>query len=52
MSPECEVCGEIANKVYECEVCGVLFCKDCGSIKDKICIECSSEEEEEEEEES
>jgi len=41
MPPECEICGEVVKQVYECEVCGVRFCKECGSPSEKICIECS-----------
>ena len=47
MSPECEICTKNVKHVYECEECGVMFCKDCGSPKDKICFECSEEPEEE-----
>ena len=49
MSTECEICGEEVNRVYECEVCGVLFCRDCGSTSEKICNECSEEQSEEDE---
>jgi len=41
MSTECEICGEKVAKIYECEVCGVIFCNNCGSSSDKICIGCS-----------
>lgn len=46
---ECEICGEDVRRVYECEECGVLFCKDCGSPSDRLCINCSEVEEEKEE---
>ena len=48
--PECELCGEEVSRVYECEVCGIIFCKNCGSTSDKVCIDCSTEEPAEEEE--
>jgi len=48
MLSECEICGEEVSKIYRCESCEVLFCKDCGSTTDMICSECSWEPEEEE----
>ena len=48
MSTECEICGEEVSRVFTCEVCGILFCRDCGSTTDKICILCSEEPAEEE----
>jgi len=47
--PECEICGEKVDKVYRCKRCDALFCAECGSISDKLCIDCSEEEEDDEE---
>ena len=33
---ECEICGELVDKVYKCKVCGTLFCEECGSVEDKL----------------
>ncbi len=48
---ECEICGELVDKVYKCKVCGTLFCEECGSVEDKLCLTCLEEEEEEDWEE-
>jgi len=42
--PECELCGEEVDKVYECKNCGALFCPKCGSVKEKLCRYCREEE--------
>jgi len=44
--PECEICLKKVRRVYECEICGSLFCKDCGSPSYKLCIDCLEVEEE------
>jgi len=44
--PECEICGEEVAKVYKCKQCGVLFCANCGSSSQGLCIDCSEGEEE------
>ena len=41
--PICEVCGEEAEAVYECRVCGVLFCAECGYPEAGICAFCREE---------
>jgi hypothetical protein len=37
---KCGVCGEKVDKLYLCSVCGVEFCKKCGSVKEKACLNC------------
>jgi len=51
--PECEICGETDVTLYRCKKCGSRFCEYCGSVDDKLCIDCLEEEgyEEEDEEE-
>jgi hypothetical protein len=44
--PECGVCGAQVDKLYQCRTCGVKFCENDGSTKDKICINCSEKEKE------
>jgi len=41
--PECQICGEEADKVYKCKVCGILFCEGCGYPEEKLCIYCREE---------
>jgi DNA-directed RNA polymerase subunit RPC12/RpoP len=44
--PECDVCGAQVDRLYLCRTCGVKFCENDGSPKDKICINCSEKEKE------
>lgn len=41
--PECEICWEEVDNVYECKSCGILFCPQCGSVKDELCRYCLEE---------
>ena len=41
--PECEICEESVETIYTCKGCGLLFCQDCGSAKEKLCISCLDE---------
>jgi len=43
--PECEICGEEADKLIVCKSCGCKFCEDCGSPVEKLCEFCSEEDE-------
>ncbi len=43
--PECEICGEEADKLITCKTCGTKFCEDCGSAVEKLCEFCAEEEE-------
>lgn len=45
---DCEICGEEVSKIYVCKECGTLFCAECGSPSEKLCILCTAEEEDEE----
>jgi len=44
--PECGVCGAQVDKLYQCRTCGIKFCENDGSPKDKICINCSEKDKE------
>jgi hypothetical protein len=44
--PTCGVCGEEVDRLYQCRVCGVMFCEDDGSPGERICINCSEKEQE------
>jgi hypothetical protein len=46
--PECEVCEESVETIYTCKGCGLLFCEDCGSASQRICIGCLEDEIDEE----
>jgi hypothetical protein len=41
--PECEICGEEADKFTKCKSCGAKFCEDCGSVIEKLCEFCAEE---------
>jgi hypothetical protein len=43
--PECEICGEEADKLTICKSCGCKFCEDCGSPVEKLCEFCAEEDE-------
>jgi hypothetical protein len=43
--PECEICGEEADKLTKCKSCGAKFCEDCGSTIEKLCEFCAEEQE-------
>ena len=45
LMPECEICGEEADKLTICKSCGCKFCEDCGSPIEKLCEFCSEEDE-------
>ncbi len=47
--PECEICGEEADKLYTCKSCGAKFCEDCGSPIEKLCEFCAEEDDVDEE---
>ena len=38
--PECGVCGEQVDNLYQCRICGVKFCETDGSSEEKVCINC------------
>lgn len=42
--PECEICGEEADKLIKCKSCGAKFCEDCGSTIEKLCEFCAEDE--------
>ena len=42
--PVCEVCYEDMETVYRCKDCGTLFCSECGSVKEELCLYCLKEE--------
>ena len=46
---ECEVCGEVEDTLYTCEVCSVKFCEYCGDTEEKICLDCLDEDEDDDE---
>lgn len=53
--PVCEVCGDEIDSVTRCRKCDILFCDECGSVEDRLCLFCAEElamEEETDEEES
>jgi len=35
--PICEICGMEVVEVFECSRCNAKFCKDSGTIPDKVC---------------
>jgi len=45
--PICAICGEEAENVTKCKMCGEKFCSDCGEPDEKLCIYCLDDEEEE-----
>jgi len=40
MLEECEICGQGTGKLYACKECGKKFCHYCGSVAEKLCLEC------------
>jgi len=42
--PECQICGEEADRLITCKSCGVRFCEDCGSTMERLCEFCAEEE--------
>lgn len=44
---QCELCGEEVSKVHNCIECGVVFCRECGSLSENLCVFCMPGEEEE-----
>jgi len=38
--PICAICGEEAEVVTKCKMCGEKFCSDCGEPDQKLCIYC------------
>ena len=44
--PICAICGEEADNVTKCKMCGEKFCVDCGEPDEKLCIYCLDNEEE------
>ena len=49
--PTCEVCGEEEYSVTKCKTCGTKFCEYCGSMEDKLCIQCMDYDDEDDDEE-
>ncbi len=43
--PECEICGEEADRLITCKSCGTKFCEDCGSPMEKLCEFCAEDDE-------
>lgn len=48
--PVCQFCGEEVDKVYQCKRCDILFCGECGSVSDSLCLYCLEEDEDNEDE--
>lgn len=42
----CVICGEEAEHVIRCKMCGEKFCPDCGEVENKLCIYCADDDEE------
>ena len=40
MLEECEICGQSTGKLYTCTGWGKRFCHYCGSVAEKLCLEC------------
>ena len=45
--PICAICGEEAEHVTKCKMCGEKFCADCGEPDEKLCIYCLDDEDDE-----
>jgi hypothetical protein len=43
--PICAICGEEADHVTKCKMCGEKFCADCGEPDEKLCIYCLDDDE-------
>ena len=41
--PVCEICDKDVEIVYDCGKCDILFCSECGSVKEGICRLCREE---------
>ena len=41
--PVCGCCGEEVEAVYSCKRCRTYFCLECGSVDNKLCIDCQEE---------
>jgi len=41
--PVCEVCGDEVEHVTRCSRCKMLFCDECGSVEDRLCMLCQAE---------
>lgn len=48
--PVCQFCGEEVDRVYQCKRCDILFCGECGSVSDSLCLYCLEEDEDNEDE--
>ena len=44
--PTCVICGEEAEHVTRCKLCGEKFCSECGEVDEKLCIFCADDDEE------
>lgn len=40
---DCDICGEEADQVTRCKVCGDKFCAVCGETENKTCIYCTED---------
>lgn len=38
----CEICGA-EEEVTKCKRCGTPFCENCGSVMNKLCVDCLDE---------
>jgi len=38
--PECEVCKNTVDMISTCRGCDILFCDNCGSVRERLCIDC------------
>jgi hypothetical protein len=38
--PTCDICREEEDTLTKCTTCGSNFCEYCGSIEDKLCVDC------------
>lgn len=46
--PLCSICGDDADKVVKCSMCGEKFCAECGNQEKKLCYYCDEEDDESE----
>jgi len=44
--PSRDICELEADVLYTCKECGNKFCRDCGSVEQRLCYFCKEEEEE------
>ena len=42
----CVICGEEAEHITRCKMCGEKFCPECGEADNKLCLYCADDDEE------